>query len=179
MCSLNEDLKDHKSVFSSVPRFTLSQYVTRQMLINTIEPDEALRRTPDVVQQVLRRLEVLFESKTISAQKILASFYDLETLEYFDEPWSSKHEKSLASTKSIINKGEFDVSKQRDTRILCQTVLDFLEGMTDPAISETTVSRLSKLTSSGMNSAEVISNQLGMDQKNLDPSLVASYHRES
>jgi hypothetical protein len=167
-----EDLKEHRAVFFPFPKFTLSQYITRQMLINTIEPDETLRRTPEIMLLVLKRLEVLYESKHISAQKVLAGFYDLNNLEFFDEPWSKFQELNLAGSKVIINDGDFVISKQRDTRILCQTLLDYLEGMLEPAISHTTVEHLSTLTNSGLSSKEIISSQLIADAKPKDPRLV-------
>ncbi len=116
------------------------------MLISTIEPDEIIRRTPEIIHTILRQLEVLFESRTISASKILASFTEVDNSEYFEQPWGKVDEFAVSELKDMINDNEFRVSRHTDTRQLVQVVLDFLEGISGPPISRNTVEHLYRYT---------------------------------
>lgn len=123
------------------------------MLISTIEPDEIIRRTPDIVHTILRQLEVLFESRTISASKILASFTEMNSSEYFEQPWGKTDEFAVEQLKGMINDNEFRVSRHTDTRQLVQVVLEFLEGISGPPISKNTVEHLYRFTIKDQNPA--------------------------
>ena len=151
----------HKKIFFPSPKFTLSQYVTQQMNIMPVHPNEIDRRTPEVVRLILTQLEMIKLSKVISTEKILASFYDLNNLENFEKAWDDSYEKTILATKKNIDDGEFKVSKETDTRVLCQILLDFLEHLLEPAISEITISQLSRLVNSGLSSHDILSDQLG------------------
>lgn len=140
------------------------------MSINPIEKNEIVRRTPEIIHLILRQLEVLFETHLLSATKILSSFYNLDDPELFDNPWEEENEVKLQKTKKMINEGDFKISKQRDTRIMCQVVLDFLEDLTQPALSNITVQHLSQLTEQGLNSQEILHTNFDED----DPAKAAN-----
>ena len=155
-----KDLRCQKKIFFQGPSFSLSQYITQQMLIRPILSNELDRRTPELIRSILKQLEMLKLSKLFSTEKILASFYDLDNSEFFESVWNETSEKRVAYLKSSINEGIFKVSQETDTRVLCQILLDYLENLTEPAISELTISHLSKITHNGMSSQEILTNQL-------------------
>lgn len=158
--NLTKDLKEHRKIFFPLPKYTLGQFITTQMLINTIDANEETRRTPGILNQIFKQLEILFEGHILSVEKILSSFYDLDNASIFESKWNQEQEVKLQKMKEIINNGEFKINKQTEPRILCQTVLDFLESLAEPAISLETVSHLSKLTQIGLRSREIVEDQL-------------------
>jgi hypothetical protein len=134
------------------------------MGIRPVLSSETDRRSPELVRLILTQLEMIKLSNNLSTDKILASFYDLENPELFEEKWNHTFEKKVASLKVAINSGEFKVSQETDTRVLCQLLLDFFEELVEPAISELTISNLSRLTHSGMSSHEILNDQLAHDK---------------
>ena len=134
------------------------------MLIRTIETNEFIRRTPEIVQIILDRFEVLFENNYLPAKKILTSFYDVDNVEYFEKPWGEIDDFTLGALKEIINADDFRVSRHTDTRILSQVLLDFLDNISGPAISEHTVDQLFSITV-GKNSNDGLISDLLSNQK--------------
>lgn len=151
-------------IFYPIPTYTLSQYVTKQLLIKPVLKNAMDQRTPEIVRLVLTQLEMIKLSKNISTEKILASFYDLNNTEFFESKWDGSYEKRLTFLKNVIDSGEFKVSQETDPRVLCQLLLDFLEGLMDPAISEITINHLSTLTGSGMSSQDILNDQFSSDK---------------
>lgn len=130
------------------------------MKITPVQPDEAERRIPKLLNLILTQLEVLKISRMYSTEKILASFHDLDNKDYFEHKWDDFLETKLQQVKERVNKNEFKVSEETELRVLAQLVIDFLEGLSEPAISQVTINQLSKLTMSGMKSQEILEKQL-------------------
>lgn len=149
-----------REVFLPQPTFTLTQYMTKQLQIREVVDNEVLRRTPLVMQVVLRHLEALIESNHTSKTKILCSFYDVENEDVFGNAWSDASEVRLQTAKLEINSGKYDVRKETDTRIMAQLVLDFFESLKESTISRVTVSHLSKQVHTGMSSQEILQDHL-------------------
>lgn len=124
-----------------------------------MELREDLRRSPKLVKLILQWSNNLLRSHAVRAEKILAGFFDVDN-EMFDKPWDAQDEKNLESIKEDINSGTFSISKQVDTRLMAQLMLDFLESLTEPAVSEITIQKLSVLVGQGMKSREIINNAL-------------------
>jgi hypothetical protein len=139
---------------------TLSHYVTIQMNINPIQSDPTNMRVPQTVKLILTQLEMLKLGRIFSTEKILSSFFDLDNREYFEQSWDDVYESRLKITKEQINKFEFKVSSETDTRVLCQILLDFLEHLSEPGVSELTVHHLAKLNDRGMSSNDILSRQM-------------------
>lgn len=129
------------------------------MGMSPMERQEETRRSPKLIRVILQWLNNLLRSHAVRAEKILAGFYDVDC-ELFQKPWNADDEKNLQSTKEAINIGEFSINKQVDTRLMAQVVLDFLENLVEPAISEMTVQKLSVLVGQGMKSREILTNVL-------------------
>jgi anti-sigma28 factor (negative regulator of flagellin synthesis) len=153
------DLKEQQKIFYQIPRLTLSQIITVQMSISSIERNEETRRSPKLIKIILQWLTNLLTSHAVRAEKMLAGFADVNN-EMFHRPWDDGDEQQLEAIKQAINSGEFSINKQVDTRLMSQLVLDFLEELVEPAISEVTVQKLSVLVGQGMKSHEIISNTL-------------------
>lgn len=134
------------------------------MDINPLQADPIDRRVPQLVRLVLTQLEMLKLGRMFSTEKILSSFYNLDSHEYFEHSWDHIYESKLTSTKDKIDQHEFKVSNETDTRVLGQVMLDFLELLTEPAISELTISHLAKLTESGVSSHDILNKQLDSDK---------------
>ena len=124
-----------------------------------MERQEETRRAPKLIRIILQWLNNLLRSHAVRAEKILAGFYDTDC-EIFDKPWTQGDEERLMSAKEDINSGEFSINKQVDTRLMAQLVLDFLENLAEPAVSEMTVQKLSVLVGQGMKSREILTNVL-------------------
>lgn len=137
----------------------MSQLITIQMGISPMELREDLRRSPKLVKLILQWSNNLLRSHAVRAEKILAGFFDVDN-EMFDKPWTAQDENNLESIKQDINSGTFSISKQVDTRLMAQLMLDFLESLTEPAVSEVTIQKLSVLVGQGMKSREIINNAL-------------------
>lgn len=153
------DLKEQQRAFFEVPRYSLSQLISIQMGISPMELREDVRRSPKIVKLILQWSNNLLRSHAVRAEKILAGFFDIDN-EIFEKPWSAVDEKSLEGIKQEINNGTFSISKQVDTRLMAQLMLDFLESLTEPAISEITIQKLSVLVGQGIKSREIITNTL-------------------
>lgn len=128
-----------RKIYYAIPKYNLSHYVNCQMELFTQQPDNLLSRSPRVVTMILSHLKTLHVSNVVSKKKILASFYDLNDSELFDQHWGPNLETRLSAAKEAINKEEYLPSKESDVRILSQCLLDFLESLTTPAVSENTL----------------------------------------
>jgi len=148
-----------QKIFHPKPKYTLSQIITIQMSVSPMERQEETRRAPKLIRIILQWLNNLLRSHAVRAEKILAGFYDTDC-EIFDKPWTQGDEERLMSAKEDINSGEFSINKQVDTRLMAQLVLDFLENLAEPAVSEMTVQKLSVLVGQGMKSREILTNVL-------------------
>jgi hypothetical protein len=149
-----------REVFASPPRYNLQEFMGVQMLINNIDENEITRRVPHIVSICMKHFENLIESQHMSRKRILCSFYDLNNKSIFEDNWGEQEERRLRNMKDIINDNRFIVSKQTDTRILAMAIIDFLESLTEPAISEHTVENLSIQIKKGVTSTEIITDAL-------------------
>lgn len=174
-------LAQMRRVYMPQPAYTLTQYMTIQLQIREVIDNEVIRRTPFMMQIVLRNLEALIESNHTSKIKILCSFFDLDNNQVFDTPWTEAKDKRLELAKTEINDGTYDVRKETDTRVMAQLMLDFFENLKDQAISLLTVNHLSKQVQTGMSSQEILHDHLdGGYTVPRDPSKVdSSKHRKS
>lgn len=148
-----------RTVFFKQPTYTLSQYMTVQLQISLVKESEILRRTPEVVEIILRHLEALIETNHISKKKILLSFYSLDS-EVFEKAWDLECENSLNKAKEEIDVGKFQASHYNDSRVLAQLLLEFLESLKEASISKTTIAHLGRQVNIGMSSQEIIHGQL-------------------
>ena len=134
-----------RKIFYSVPKYNLSHYVNCQMELFTQQTDSLLSRSPKVVTMLLSHLKTLHISSVVTKKKILSSFYNLDDKQLFDSPWDSTLELRLSLAKECFNKGEYQPSKESDIRILSQCLLDFLEGLASPALSQNTLDQMGLL----------------------------------
>ena len=158
-CVAYSGLKEKRRLFFDQPKYCLAEYVTVQMLINLVDENEARRRTPHLVERILKHFEMLVESRTLHKKKIFAAFFDPCHAEQFAEPWSAAQEEELREMKRQVNEHKFQVGKQADVRVLAQAVLDFFENTTEPCISFTTVAHLSEQLQHGRQSLKVVQQQ--------------------
>lgn len=133
-----------KLVFSGA-KFTLAQVVKRELQFGSIDYKKSTSTLPTLLELVLSRFEVLLESRTIPAEKVLRSFYDLDHPRLFS-PWTKLDEAQLAATKEYLNQDVTQVSQIADPRTLSQLLLDYLEEVLKaPVLSESTRIQLNLL----------------------------------
>lgn len=133
-----------RKIYYAVPKYNLSHYVNCQMELFTQKPDNLLSRSPRVVTMILSHLKTLHVSNVVSKKKVLASFFDLNDSELFEHSWGPNLEARLSAAKESINLEDYLPSKESDVRILSQCLLDFLESLSPPAVSEHTLSQFEK-----------------------------------
>lgn len=157
-------------LFYATPTYSLSQYIQIQITCNIVSDsdDEMLRRTPFIISKILSRLELLSKNRSISDDKIMCSFFDLNNSYHFDQIWSNLQENKLQSLKRIVNQNEFKISEATDIRVLSQLLLDFLENFSHTAISSKTIDYLTKTLNSGTAPHQLL--QMRFAELNLLPS---------
>ncbi len=74
-------------------------------------------------------------------EKIFKSFYDVEDPRFFSK-WEDIEEQTLEAHKEKINSDYTQVSKIDDIRMLSQILLDYLESLSAPIITLTSLERL-------------------------------------
>jgi len=131
-------------LFFNPPKLTLNEIVTFQIDLYPLVPDKKKRKVPFLINDILDRIELLGNSGHTQISKTIKSFFNLKHPCYETE-WCSFHEKELASMKSKINSNSFKMSEYSDNRLLVQLMLDFIESLREPAITQKTIILLKKV----------------------------------
>lgn len=134
---LHQDAQSMKLVFSGT-KFGLGEIVKRELQFGLIDYKRSNSALPTLLELIFNRFEVLLESRAISAEKVLRSFYDLDHPRLFS-PWTKLDEAQLSATKEYLNLDVTQVSHITDPRTLSQILLDYVEEVLKaPALSELT-----------------------------------------
>ena len=101
--------------------------------------ENLLHRVPLLVEEIIERLERLSHSNTVECDKILQSFYDISSSSHHAE----KHlDDEIEAAKLLIDEHEHFVFKIKDVVVLTQLLLDYLETLASPVISDNTLDQI-------------------------------------
>lgn len=139
------DLNSSKQLFFDTPKYTLSEVIKTQLKIRPIIEDLGTRKVPYLITKIFKNIKNLLETSFLDSDKIKASFFNLDH-EIFEEKWNSDMEREITKFKKRYNDlGYLKFSEIPDIRITVQILFDFLEGLKEPAISDSTLTFLNGL----------------------------------
>lgn len=86
-------------------RFTLLDYIRKQIQLNPIIENFRIRNTPILVEKTFDKLHSMLENRIISATQVLTSFFDLNHHLHVEEhgQWNEDKESILDRAKVEVN----------------------------------------------------------------------------
>lgn len=86
--------------------------------------------------------------------RIFKAFYDVEDRRYF-KSWDELEEKTLESHIEKISEDYTKIMEVTDIRILCQILLDYIDQLQSPLISQDTIQKLEILAKKQHNGEDI------------------------